>query len=552
MGQVKRIKRIVVLFFVFIFLMTIKFFVLGVVRGDEFEDAAMRQKISGSTMSKARGIIYDKNMIPLTNRSTETLVCLIPDEFKDNKEDIKEIADICNIKQPTALAYVERNLPIFLEVNDEQRQQLAKFEDKLSFIITTSRYGESSVAAHVTGYLRGADGIGEIGFEKYYDEDISSDSRKAVVAVSDAKNQVLKGFGYVLTDRGVSDKPLNVVSTLDYKIQKICEDVLKDKNVPGAIVVQDTNNGDILAMASSPTFDQNNVADYLSSDNNELINKATSAYSVGSVFKLVLAAKSLEMGSDLNYSYYCNGVYELDSLQFLCHTYRHGGHGILDLHGAFAQSCNTYFIDLGIELGMKNIVETATKLGLGQKTGLEEQGVSESAGNLPSLEENYSQGDIANTSIGQGQVLATPVQIANLITTIANDGVAVKPNIVEGLADDNGTIVKNKKQIQHNRVLKVSVAQELKKMMLEVVESGTGQGLQRYGVNGIGGKTGSAETGIYDENGKQLVHSWFAGFFPADEPQYSISVFVENGVTISIPATEIFGEVSAAIMKNKL
>jgi peptidoglycan glycosyltransferase/penicillin-binding protein 2 len=549
----KRVRIFTILFISFLFAMTVKFFVLGVIRGEEFEQAARKQRVTGTSIEKDRGLIFDRNMIPLTNRSVKVVACLIPERLKNYKDAVKDVAELCNVSQSKALASLEGTLPVFLEVDNSRRELLSqKYGDLIPFIMITNRYDSGSVASHITGYIREADEIGETGLEKYYNDIISSDSRKAVIAVSDAKNQPIKGFGYVLAQRGdTSKKPMNIKLTLDFRIQKICEKILKDKGVSGAVVVQDIASGDLLAMASSPDFDRNNVSEYLLSEKNELINKATSAYNIGSVFKIVVAAKALEMGAEYNYSYYCSGSYEVGELEFKCHSYKTGGHGILDLKGAMAQSCNAYFIDLGLELGMDNILEMANRLGFGQTTGIMNQGISENAGNLPTGE-FYSSGDVANMSIGQGEVLVTPVQIANMLTTIANGGVQMTPNIVEGICDDDGKITDSIKKESRTRVMKVSTAQELHGMLSDVVMSGTAQGLQRYFLNGAAGKTGSAETGRYDDGGKQIVHSWFGGYFPESSPKYTISVFVENGVTLSIPATEVFGEIAQEIVRNKL
>lgn len=538
---------------VFLFMMIVKLFILGVVRGKEFEEAARRQRITGTSIEKDRGIIYDRNMIPITNRTVKIIACLLPDHLKNHKDAVRDVADMCNLSQSAALAAMEGVLPVFLEVDEDTKNLLTeKYGNLIPFIMTTYRYDPTSVAPHVTGYIRPSDEVGQAGIEKFYEDKISTNARKSVVSVSDAKKNPLKGFGYVLANGSKSTEPLNVKLTIDYHIQKICEDIMRERGVSGAVVVQDISNGDILAMVSSPDFDRNDVASYLNSTNNELMNKAAAPYSLGSVFKIVVAAKALEMGADYNYSSYCPGYYDVGDLRFLCHSHKRGGHGIMDMHNAMTYSCNPFFIDLGLGLGMENILEMAHRLGLGQVTGIFEQGISESSGNLPSLEWYFSPGDVANISIGQGEILATPIQIAGLLTTIANGGVYMKPNIVEGLCDDTGKIVESYKRESRTRALKVSVADKIHNMLSDVVLRGTAQGLQGYYLGGVAGKTSSAETGQYDAEGKQIVHSWFAGYFPENTHQYTIAVFIENGVGLSIPATEVFGEIARKMYDYKL
>ncbi len=471
-----------------------RFFYLCIYKHEEYSAAAQRQRVEGTELEPVRGVIYDRNMIPLTDREDKLIAYKMPD------------SSIYNIH-------------------------------------VTQRYDQNSLAKAVTGYVR-SDGQGETGIEGFYNEYLRSDKTREIVIVKDAMNNPIKGFGYTIRESQGED-PLSVKLTLDYGIQKICEEVFEKNNITGAFVFQDAKTGDILAMGSFPDYEHGHIAEYLNSDKGELTNRATMSYSLGSVFKTVVAAAAIEEELDLEYSYYCPGYVDVDGMEFKCHTYSSGGHGIIGMKNAFAKSCNTFFIDLGLELGMERIVNMAKLFGFGEKTGLYEQGINESEGNLPDLNGIINNRAIANLSIGQGEMLATPLQVTNAITAVANGGVILKPNIVEGIIDGKGQIIKQIKYEESKRIIKESTAEILKEYMKEVTLSGTAaESISAAGLSGIYRKTGSAETGKYTEDG-QIVHSWFSGFYDVGDSRYTLTVFIENGVTLSQSAVKIFAEIAS-------
>lgn len=320
-------------------------------------------------------------------------------------------------------------------------------------------------------------------------------------------------------------------------------------NVRGAIVVEDVNSGDIVAMASKPDFDQNNVIQYLDSSGNELFNKAVASYNLGSIFKIIDAAVMFEVKNRWEEPYLCTGSIWIGDREFKCYSYKDGGHGFVDLKGAFSLSCNTYFINAALGMEPASLIEMAGRFGLGNYTGIGGQGVDESSGNLPSIDAWFSGGDIANISIGQGEIMATPLQVADLVATIANGGVKNKVNIVDSIVDELDRKVKNIRQKSSKRIISKDVANRIKELMESVVTEGTGTmiDLEEYG--GAAGKTGSAETGQY-EGGEKVVHAWFAGYFPRNNPRYSVAVLVENGKVGGKTAAPLFQEIAGEIMKK--
>ena len=469
----------------------VRFFYICVFKHSEYSEAAERQRVYGTELEAERGNIFDRNMIPLTNRREELLSYSMPN------------SSIYKIH---------------------------------SFI----RYDENSLAKYITGYVR-KDGTGETGVEGKYDEYLKPVDVREIVMVRDAKNKPLNGFGYTITE--TDKKPYDVRLTIDYRYQSVCEEVFRKNNLAGAFVLQDTLNGDITAMGSFPDYRHGHISDYLNSDGGELINRATSAFNLGSVYKMVVAACALEKKIDLDYSYYCTGSIDVTGKQFKCHTNLSGGHGILNMKNAFAKSCNPFFIDLGLEIGMKDLVEFSELFGFGRKTGLEEQGIFESSGNLPDINGIVNDRAIANISIGQGEIMASPLQVTNAVSAVANGGLLLKPNIIESIIDVEGNVIERVKEEKLTRIIKESTAEKLKEYMEEVALTGTAyEGISAYGLSGIYGKTGSAETGKVTELG-QVVHSWFSAFFEMNGKTYTLTIFIENGVTLSQSATKVFGEI---------
>ena len=491
----RKCKVLSILTIILLAAICLRFFDICIIKGTEYKEAAGRQRVAGIRLEAQRGDIYDRNMVPFTNRKGNMISYTMPNSSIYN-------------------------------------------------IFTTTRYDSDSLAKFVTGYIKG-NNEGETGVEGLFNTHLESSKEREIVLVRDARFRPINGFGYTITESG--EEPYNVKLTLDYKIQKICEGVFEKNELTGAFVCQDISNGDILAIGSFPDYEHGHIADYLDSSAGELTNRATSSYSLGSVFKTVVTACAIENGFDLDYSYYCTGSIDVTGQEFKCHVYNKGGHGILSLKNAVAGSCNTYFIDLGLELGMEKLVETASLFGFGEKTGLSEQGLYETRGNLPDLNGIINDRAVANISIGQGEILVTPLQVTNAMTVIANGGVLLKPNIVDSIVDSKGRTVIQIKSESASRIIKESTARQLQELMEEVSLSGTAHdGLSAFGYSGEGifGKTGSAETGRFIE-GKQIVHSWFSAF----TDKYTLTIFLENGVTLEQSSVKIFAEIMSEIEK---
>ncbi|MGI6778334.1 MAG: peptidoglycan D,D-transpeptidase FtsI family protein [Acetivibrionales bacterium] len=544
-----RNKTIFLVFFILFGALILRLFYFQICRGKELSKAASAQRITNYNIERPRGNILDRNSIPFTNRTEKFSIVLKPLYLRDKEKELKQISSILNLDYYKIKRDVEsKKEPIILETEQQKKDMIMSLNIQgVSALNSLKRYDEKSIATHLLGYLNKSDQSGQAAIEKYYEDVLSFDRQDSIGVVMDARNHLVQGLGYRLLKHEGENKRLNVKLTLDYHIQKIVEEVMEREHITGAVVVEDVCTGDIVAMASKPDYDQTKVADYLQSPKNELFNRTVASYNVGSIFKIIVTTLIYESGNYYGSDYYCPGYIDVGSNRFKCQSYEKGGHGWLNLKEAFAVSCNPFFIDAGIDIGYSSLIEKARVFGLGEYTGIKEQGISESSGNLPPENAYYSNGDIANISIGQGEIMATPLQVADIVATIANGGIKNRINIVDSIVDDDGNKVRDIRLKEWKRVISKDTADKVKQLMEGVTLFGTGTqaSLEEYG--GAAGKTGSAETGRED-----VVHAWFAGYFPKRNPKYSVSVFVENGKSGGGVAAPVFAGIAREIMKRGL
>ena len=339
----------------------------------------------------------------------------------------------------------------------------------------------------------------------------------------------------------------NLYLTLDSRIQKSAEKALTyyDPNIQGAIVVMDCTNGDVLAMASAPTFDPNVFNRSLSAElwerlsdtrTKPLFNRATfGRYHPGSIFKIMVGLAGLERNvidpkdKFLSLGYFPLGKRRINDTALP---------GEYDFERAFAKSSNSYFIHYGLEMGPEVIVDFSRQIFLGEKTGLLTN--QETGGYLPSLQDlkrGWYDGDTANLSIGQGKIDVTPLQMAVMTSAVANGGTVYWPRIVAGWQIMGAMVDNTFERERTGRVrghLKVSsdALEVLQRAMLADVEMNDGSGrLCQIDGYPVGGKTGTAETNRKVEGGRMVKHTWFVSYAPFDDPRYAVVVFVEGGMS---------------------
>lgn len=493
--------------------------------------AAVVQSSRTLSVAQSRAGIFDRNGAPLVNQTAQWKALVFPEEA-----DLTVLRDYA--EDENFIETAKSGLPVVVDTGGKIIDGAGVYSFK-----TPCRYAENQLAAHIIGYT--SDGSGASGIEKAYDELLKAAGPQSVVTYyTDGRGRLLSGEE-IHFNAGDAEKKSGVVLTLSTEIQQVTEAVLKEKLEHGAAVVMDARTGEILAAASVPCFDPNNVAASLGKAGSPFVNRVFSAYTVGSTWKLVIAAAALEGGETSARRCDCTSSITVDGVEFHCHWEL--GHGEIDMPAALRVSCNPYFIDLGLSVGAVRIAEMAQNLGFGASTELA-PGMFSAAGNLPSAEELSSAAALASFSFGQGKLLATPVQMAALAAAIANGGYAVTPKLVLGTADENEIFTAAPDYAQ-NRVMSEETAARLREMMISVVEEGSGVNAKPE-QGGAGGKTASAQTGQLDEDGNETVHAWFVGFYPAEEPRYAVAVFAEGMESGSDFAAPVFKEICDGIAET--
>lgn len=333
-----------------------------------------------------------------------------------------------------------------------------------------------------------------------------------------------------------------VVLTLDQEIQTIAEQAAKKHLKKGAVVVTEIPTCKIRAIVSLPDFNPNDVASVLEDEDAPLLNRALSAYSVGSVFKLVSAASALEYGIPPETRYTCTGGIQVSDGIF--HCYNGESHGEEDMSRAIAQSCNTYFVHVMQQVPQAQFLLMAQNLGFGSSVEIA-PGFSSAAGDLPTLDSLNIPKALANFSFGQGDLTATPVQIAGMVNAIASGGEYTAPTIYEGFVNENLQYLDRAKTPATRRVMTEHTASLLRSFMEESVKEGTSEKFAPAS-GGAGAKTATAQTGKY-EDGVEKVISWVAGYYPQEEPRYVITVMGEDGTGGGATCGPVFKEIADAL-----
>lgn len=511
MRREKRQKRIVFMvcfFFIMIAALAGRIFQLQMISGGRYAARAAAQRVGAYIYASGRGQILDRHREPLHTH------------WVDATEQV---------------------------VNELTAQNLADFLPQ-GVILQENRYHAGSLATHVTGYikkprnpLQPQDGLA--GLERVYNDELQG-MPSAVGGVLDAHGRVITGLGLREWRYNHYRRPYNIITTIDSAIQAAVERAPIEK---GAAVILDPQSGDILAMASYPRLPVEKLYQGMSQaefagvkEGNLFQNKAVLSYPPGSVFKVILAAAAIERDlREPEGNFICTGAYEVGNRRVRC--YDDKAHGVVDLHEALAVSCNGYFVNLAQRLGKDAVLEMARRFKLGQSTRLPLGG--EKAGRIPKPHKLTHPGDVANVSIGQGDVEVTPIQLARVMAMIANDGRDVYPRLVSGIIDKNGNTVQRFPVQIGARVLQPSVLQSLKPMLEDVVTAGTARGA-RLDSYLTAGKSGTAET-----NRAGISHSWFAGYVAAEGRVLVSVVFIEEWSKGDPTAATVYSRIMAEVLQ---
>lgn len=321
----------------------------------------------------------------------------------------------------------------------------------------------------------------------------------------------------------------NVILTIDMDLQKyISESMGKSK---GSVVLMNPQTGEILAMVSQPSFNPSSVNE--EPEDESLVNRASyGMYPPGSIMKIVTAAAALEAKEDVgNYTLECKGKTDIGGVSITC--YGEKAHGEVNLSKAMEVSCNAYFAQLAHDVGWKQLKKTGEAFGFNEDFLFSDIRTSKSQ--LP-ISRRTSLEELAWSSVGQGKVSVTPLHMAMLASTIANGGIMQEPRLIYGIERRTG-----RTELQRSSKLatpiSAEIAETLGKMMIDVVENGTGSKAKSKAML-VAGKTGTAEVAS-DQN----PHAWFIGFAPADKPTLAIAVILENAGTGSGNAAPLAGKI---------
>ncbi|MEA4848440.1 MAG: penicillin-binding transpeptidase domain-containing protein [Clostridiaceae bacterium] len=383
-----------------------------------------------------------------------------------------------------------------LDKNGEVLVKSTKYKSGIKRTYVYPRY-----FSHIIGYSSA--NYGSSGLEALYNKELMSSGDTMEDLRSKINDYYIKGN--------------NIILTLDRSLQVYAADQLRGKK--GAIVVLRPDTGEILAMVSKPDFDpsgiQNNWESLINDKNSPLVNRASEGlYPPGSIFKLIVTSSILKnslQGNEVE----CTGEVNVDG--YTIKDSEGEAHGKITLADALKHSCNSYFIRQGLLLGNSNLYNEATRFRFNKKIQTD---IKITGSVFPGKNDNRS---IAQQSIGQGEVLMTPLHAAMMAASIANKGIMMQPYIVSNITNSENKIIKEFKPKQISQVMDENTASTIKDMMVEVVKSGTGTRAKVSKVT-VAGKTGTAEV-----SGGLKSHAWFVGFAPADSPEVAIAVLIENG-----------------------
>lgn len=446
------------------------------------------------TVSRLYETVYDRNMNKLNN-NRKTLVAVI----KPTQNCMNELNKLFTQKEIKEIAEeLSNGKPVVKEIQHYASTKYIKI-----FEITKSN------DCLLSKMIKNTD---EISYEMKINFTV------------DAKGRILEGDAGTV-EKTVDNLKSGTVLTVDENIQQAVEEAAQSIK-KGAVVVMDVETSQILALYSTP---------------NDYLNRSLNPYSVGSVFKLIASACALE--NNINPEYNCTGSITVGDTTFSClHEKAHGKQAIKE---ALANSCNTYFVNLALTLGSERLLSTASSFGFGGEISLTDN-ITVNNGNLPSASELESKGLLALFGFGQGSLTASPLAFCSAVCAIANGGIYNQPSFILGKADENGTLSYTENREEGARVISQETSVTLQEYMRYVVTNGTASSAEYD--NNSAGKTSTAQSGVY-ENGKEVLNTWFAGFYPYSNPKYSIVVLTEDGTTGSENCCPVFRSIVEKISK---
>lgn len=588
-------QRILVLSFVVgivFLLLVIRLWHLQILNADDYQAMSENNRLRFVPIAASRGAIMDRTGKVLVSNRPSFSLAVVPQEVTDKEALLTLLANLLGLDRADMADRWEKNrgrakyYPIVLasnitrdhvEIVEENRMRLPGIEIEMKPV---REYSSGQLAAHLLGYIgevsekelsstgfeeyNPGDYIGKNGIERALEKELHGGDGGRQLEV-DARGRVLRTISESYPTVGNS-----VVLTIDAAVQKQAERAFGDQ--AGAAVIMNVTNGEILAFVSNPGFDPSLFSGklppdvwkgYLDDKRHPLENKALSGqYPPGSTFKMITALAGLQNNiiSDST-SINCTGTYDLGTSTFKCWNKR--GHGATNLRKSLRESCDVYYYQLGEKLGVDRIAAAAQAFKLGQPLGVEL--LNERSGLIPTSEwkqkrfgKRWYHGETLPVAIGQGAVLLTPIQLASMTATIANEGTIYRPHLVKRIVDADGkTLKETKTEVIGTTPFSKESFRLVKQGMYAVVNEpgGTGAAARQYDVK-VAGKTGTSQVVKLRDSKlgtpyQYRDHALFVAFAPYDNPEVAVAVVVEHGEHGGAAAAPIAGRMLRAYFDSK-
>jgi len=569
-----RLRILAIILIIWGVIIVVSLWYMQVVKGEGYSQKAARNRIRLLRISPPRGTIFDRNGVVLADNRPSFDVMVNPTEVEGRTDLLRSLGDILNISTEILAQRMDtfRERPfepvrlaadIGLESATILKEMSPEFPGIDVQVNPIRHYPYSSALVHIVGYVgqinpreltnlsgsgyRAQDDIGKMGVEKAYDHYLKGTAGVEQLQVN------ARGYRDKVLNRTEPQPGDDIYLTLDIRAQVILDELMEGWR--GAAVALDPRNGDLLAMVSHPSFDPNRLirpvmkadADIVFSDPDApILNRALAGeYPPGSPFKLLVSMEGLSSGLvSPQTTYDCSGFFFLGQSTFRC--WRPSGHGPVNLQEAIKHSCNVYFYNLGLELGVDRISAAARAIGFGSLSGVEIDG--ERAGLVPDrawkkklLNEFWYPGDTVNMSIGQGYLLVTPIQMAGLGCIIANSGTLYRPVIIKKITSPVGEIIKESDTIVRKKVdFSEEIFGELRAGMVRVVNDDHGTGTAAaHPLITVAGKTGTVQVGRPPE---YTTHGWFLALAPVEKPEVVLAILLEGAESGGHEAAPLAGE----------
>lgn len=566
----RRSKKIFIFIQVLTVFLLLNFWKIQVLDHKKYWEKSEANRMREIVLPSQRGLIKDRGETILADNKASFKVSIIRENCEDYDKSCRKISRLLKIEEDVLKERIKRyeSFPVFkpivikenLSFEEVAVIEARKLEFPELFLQAEPKrfYPFGNLAAHALGYIQELSGeeikkglyqqrrlgdlIGKTGVEKVYEATLVGTDGEALEIVDSmgrSKGKIAKRE---------PEKGQNIILTIDYALQEKAEELLEGRE--GAVVMMDPQTGEILALASYPTFDPNKFIDrftpeewldLVNSPEFPLENRAIRGqYAPGSIFKLVIDLGALELGIiDEETTFTCKGEIEIYNEPFTCWVEK--GHGEMNLIQAIRNSCNIYHYQVGKKMGIDQISRYAKMLGFGAKTGIDLPG--EKTGLVPDPQwkrevrkERWQPGETISVSIGQGPLMVTPLQVALYTSIIANRGRKVTPHLLNSQSLAGKRVFSEKDAVD----IELSTFETVIQGMWEVVnKGGTGWAANVKGFD-ICGKTGSTQLISTEKDKEKKVeeeeeeeesktHSWFTGFAPRDNPKIVVTVIIEYG-----------------------